>query len=57
MITGWLTAITADRSQGDNCIAEALVSEASSLFPSTALLKMVRYCSSTMCYYWDMSVK
>ncbi len=21
------------------------------------LLKMVSYCSTTMCYYWDMSVK
>ncbi len=23
----------------------------------TVLLKMVRYCSTTVCYYWDMSVK
>ncbi len=23
----------------------------------TTLLKMVRYCSTTVCYYWDMSVK
>ncbi len=21
------------------------------------LLKMVRYCTTTVCYYWDMSVK
>ncbi len=27
------------------------------LYGTQTLLKMGRYCSTTMCYYWDMSVK